>query len=344
MVLIDATYIHESGGKTLLEYFVSGVLDQKYNFILLLDKRLDAEFVIRVPPNKIFWVNSSEKDRFLIYNKLKKQITSVFCFANVPPPIFLPKIKVFILFHNSLILSSIFETNSHSFKSKLFFIIRRQYIKFLNCENYKWIVQTDIMNISLTNALNITPSSVLTLPFYSKGLAKSKKEKSMTNPRFLYVADGVPQKNHLKLFEAWRILFFKYNLSFELSVTLPKRFVNLHRYISELVNEGIPIKNYGRCDKQLLSTLYSDINYFIFPSLSESFGLPLLEAAEAGCQILASDLPYVYEVIKPSATFDPNCADDIAKAIFMLSRNIDLPATEVVINDKRDKIINLLFN
>jgi glycosyltransferase involved in cell wall biosynthesis len=56
-----------------------------------------------------------------------------------------------------------------------------------------------------------------------------------------------------------------------------------------------------------------------FPSLSESFGLPLAEAMAAGCPIVASDLPYAHEVAGPAAAyFDPRDPRSIAQVILSL--------------------------
>ena len=53
----------------------------------------------------------------------------------------------------------------------------------------------------------------------------------------------------------------------------------------------------------------------IFPSLEESFGLPLIEAVDMGLDVISSDLDYVYEVINPSLTFNANDAQSIADTI-----------------------------
>jgi glycosyltransferase involved in cell wall biosynthesis len=39
--------------------------------------------------------------------------------------------------------------------------------------------------------------------------------------------------------------------------------------------------------------------------LTESLGIGLIEGAQAGLAIVASDRPYVFELVEPSLTFDP---------------------------------------
>jgi glycosyltransferase involved in cell wall biosynthesis len=54
-----------------------------------------------------------------------------------------------------------------------------------------------------------------------------------------------------------------------------------------------------------LRALYSTARAFLFPSLAEGFGLPVLEALAAGTAVVASDLPVLREVAGNAATFVP---------------------------------------
>jgi glycosyltransferase involved in cell wall biosynthesis len=63
----------------------------------------------------------------------------------------------------------------------------------------------------------------------------------------------------------------------------------------------------------------------VFPSLMESFGLPLIEALDAGIPVAAPDLPYAREVLGDAGKyFTPTDATDLAAALEML---IDDPAS-----------------
>lgn len=61
--------------------------------------------------------------------------------------------------------------------------------------------------------------------------------------------------------------------------------------------------------------MYGQSRAAIYPSLFESFGLPLLEAKEAGLPVLASERDYVRDVIEPNITFDPLSPLSIARAV-----------------------------
>jgi glycosyltransferase involved in cell wall biosynthesis len=58
-----------------------------------------------------------------------------------------------------------------------------------------------------------------------------------------------------------------------------------------------------------------DSSAMIFPSLSESFGLPMLEAQANGISVIASELDFVRDVCLPSETFDPGSPISIARAV-----------------------------
>ena len=67
--------------------------------------------------------------------------------------------------------------------------------------------------------------------------------------------------------------------------------------------------------------LYSYIDYLIFPSLSESYGLPLIEARFNDVKIIASDLDFVYDVCQPFLVFDPYDTDDMYEKILPIIEN-----------------------
>ena len=74
----------------------------------------------------------------------------------------------------------------------------------------------------------------------------------------------------------------------------------------------------------MLRDAYLNSKFLIFPSLNESFGLPLIEATNMGCYTAASSLDYVDEIISPSIKFDPFSIKDISKAILECVNNRSL--------------------
>ncbi len=83
----------------------------------------------------------------------------------------------------------------------------------------------------------------------------------------------------------------------------------------------------GKLSDDALRRIYAEAVAFIFPSLAEGFGLPLVEAMAAGCQVIASDIPAFREIADKSVLlFDPYSVDDLAAAMRWCLENPQEPA------------------
>ena len=77
----------------------------------------------------------------------------------------------------------------------------------------------------------------------------------------------------------------------------------------------LKVENSGNLPLKQMKRLYAQAGALIYPSTFESFGLPLIEARQAGLVVLASELDYVRDVLDPDETFDPGSAVSIARAV-----------------------------
>lgn len=71
----------------------------------------------------------------------------------------------------------------------------------------------------------------------------------------------------------------------------------------------------GGVDDGALAWLYENCRLFVFPSLDEGFGLPVVEAALAGASMALSDIPAFRELAPGATTFDPRDTGSIAAAV-----------------------------
>ena len=71
----------------------------------------------------------------------------------------------------------------------------------------------------------------------------------------------------------------------------------------------------GNITRDKLNELYRKSSALVYPSAFESFGLPLIEARQAGIAILAGELDYVRDLVDPDETFDPASSVSIARAV-----------------------------
>jgi alpha-1,3-rhamnosyl/mannosyltransferase len=66
---------------------------------------------------------------------------------------------------------------------------------------------------------------------------------------------------------------------------------------------------------------------FLFPSLWEGFGIPLIEAMACGCPVLTSNVTCLPEVAGQAAVYvDPTSVEDIVSGIMRLECSGDLRA------------------
>lgn len=74
--------------------------------------------------------------------------------------------------------------------------------------------------------------------------------------------------------------------------------------------------HYIRVHDTVMKQLYKNAQVFVFPSLYEGFGLPILEAFSCGCPVVLSKSSSLPEVAGDAARyFDPNDAESIAGGI-----------------------------
>jgi len=76
------------------------------------------------------------------------------------------------------------------------------------------------------------------------------------------------------------------------------------------------IEELGYVDQKKLWPLYRSADVFVFPSLYESFGLPVLEAMACGTPVVCSRASCLPEIAGDAAEFfDPSSAEDLAGAL-----------------------------
>ncbi len=79
------------------------------------------------------------------------------------------------------------------------------------------------------------------------------------------------------------------------------------------------IEHYGYVDDEHLAKLYRCSIAFVYPSLYEGFGIPVLEAMSCGTVVVASNSSSLPEVVGDAGVlFDPYSTDDLAQALTLL--------------------------
>lgn len=337
MLLVDSVFINNGGGLVLLRHLVDYLESKFQNVFYLFDSRAEVYFK-NFPDLRKKYISNSLMERHFFYQKNKDKFDKVICFGNLPPTIRL-KAKALVYFHQPLFLEI---PQGFSFKNKFIYAIKQNILNYIKNNADIWLVQSENVKLEFSKKyLSGRAEKIVKLPFYPE-LNFSGYTVNRAMDSFLYVSNSSPHKNHYRLIESFCLAYDEVHKG-SLTVTVPDTDSNLCAFIQQKIDVGYPIKNVGFIDREKLTELYLGHEYFIFPSLAESFGLGLAEAIDGGCKIIASDLSYTYEVCEPSLVFDPISVASIQAAIVTAIKN-ELPYAKKLIENDLSKIMQLLVD
>lgn len=154
------------------------------------------------------------------------------------------------------------------------------------------------------------------------------KKYNIKDPYVLYVGSLYPHKNVENLARAVKLVENNKPLSL---VVVSSRNVFWDRFKSFLKKENLNdvVDLVGYVPDEELGSLYKQTEAFVFPSFSEGFGLPGLEAMSLGVPVLASNIPPFKEIYGDAVEyFDPrqpaNIAEIIEKVVSSKKANSEL--------------------
>ena len=318
-IFIHAPNIHQGGGFSLL-MTIFNQLPRSVKSVFTLDARMQVPEII-ASENDVRLIKPSVLQRFFAELWLVNNVASrdtVLCFGNLPP---LFKLRGYtVVFLQNRYLVEYVKLSGFSFKHRLRITMERWWLSRCMANVDEFVVQTPSMKI-LLEARIAGRISVHILPFVANNGGYTRKNsmseaKGKQKNNFLYVASGEPHKNHRRLVDAWCVMA-EQGLFPSLKLTVDCRyFPELCSWMTQKIEQyRLKINNVGSMPHTQVQQLYNQADALIYPSILESFGLPLVEARQAGLPILAPELDYVRDVVDPEQTFDPLSAISIAKAV-----------------------------
>lgn len=311
-LILYAPGVHAGGGAVLLKALLSA--SELPMLELILDTRSLSQ--IQVPVGvKTNWCSPSFISRLVAEFQLRRRVSAddiVLCFHGIPP--LLPSQGCSVVFvQNRLNLEASFSLfHTGTWRAAL----KRLLFRISSKNADKFIVQTPTMGLAVQRCLG-SAVPVKVLPFLDVTDIALKEEGATLNKcyDFIYVADGAAHKNHKALLSAW-ILLAQEGLRPSLVLTLGLRDQGLVNKIENVAKTNcLQIENVGTVSRERVYNLYRSTRALIFPSKVESFGIPLIEAAQFKLPIIASELDYVRDVCTPVETFNPDSPTSIARAI-----------------------------
>jgi len=236
------------------------------------------------------------------YVAWKYKATSLLAFGNfnlIPYPI-----KKKILIHHPYLVDdlALSKLPVHKYiaeKCKRFYF-RLQVMLF---KKNQYIAQTENFKNNLQSKFNLTNVQLIPNPitdkinFPNEATFKDilqRKSASLNEIKLLYVSRYYPHKNHDFLVDLAKKLS---QLDLKVSIIIT---VDINTLPSNLMNEithSDVLTNICEVEQQDLSQAYLDSHLCIFPSLTETFGNGLIEAAKFGLPIIAFDFPYITDVL-----------------------------------------------
>ena len=334
---IDARFVGPEGtglGKYTEKLILNlAKLDKKNEYSIFL--RSENWSFLKLPNNfkkvlaDIKWYSTEEQLKLSgIFSKEKLDLVHVPHF-NVPV---LYKGKFVVTIHD--LIHHQFSEQSASTKNFLMFKIKRAAYKTIIYSAVrraaKIIVPSNFVKKQVISAFNINPEKIIVTyeaaeeeyfgqhqnsKLKTQNLLKRLKIKT---PYIIYVGNAYPHKNLERLLDAFKILITRYSTLITNLVIVCPRDVFSERLNAEIAKRDLEskVKLCGYLESRDLKLLFNYAEAYVFPSLSEGFGIPGLNAMAADIPVVCSEIPTLKEIYQDAALyFDPESPNDIAGKI-----------------------------
>lgn len=228
----------------------------------------------------------------------------------------------FVVTIHDLIHHKFAETSATTKNTLMFKIKRFAYKKVIEHAIYKSqkiITPSNFVKEDIVQNFKVDPSKiVVTYESAEEEYEKTKNWSLATGNYLLYVGNAYPHKNLERLLDAFKLLTTNYKLPTTHLIIVSPRDVFFDRLQEEIKKRGlersVKIKEYLQAHE--LSELFQKATAYVFPSLSEGFGIPGLNALKSGLPLTASDIPVLREIYGNGAIyFDPESPQDMAQKI-----------------------------
>lgn len=320
-LVLSAFGIHMGGGYVLLKELISN--SGNVLRAAALDERLAADEVVPSDIPDVHFVKRSFVSRVLSSVRLASMTTPgdvLLCFNSLPP-LRRANGHVVLYVHSAHFVGA-HKGMPYALITRIRLAIERLWFKaYIGNANEIW-VQTGTVAELLRASYPCASIKVVPLideQLYAR-LVLGEREvspdmASHSDITFFYPADAVGHKNHLNLIRAW-VLLEKLGKRPRLVLTLrDSEWESITAQLGEFHSNALLIDNLGRLSRERVLEQFRASSALIFPSMAETFGLPLLEARALDVPIIASERDFVRDVCVPAQTFDPASPRSIAMAV-----------------------------
>lgn len=296
-------------------------IDAKNDYVILLRKKYFSSLVLPKNWKKVLvdFRHYSFQEQFLLPGIISKENPDLVHFPHFNVPIFYNG-KYVVTIHDLLMHTQV-GLEATTLPASMYFIKRLAYKLVFNTAINKSLhiivpsmaVKDDLAKEykGISNKIYVAYEG---LDGNISGVAGTSDFKSKY---FVYAGNAYPHKNLKRLIQA--ILLLNLNRDQKVPLFIASARNSFTARVEKLITDlkaGDLVKLLGFVPDNGLGKLYKNAVGFVFPSISEGFGLPGLEAMNAGTLLLASDIPVFKEVYGKNAIyFNPLDFSSIEKSM-----------------------------
>lgn len=273
-------------------------------------------------PLRMLW------EQFVLPFQIKKHNIDLLYSTGHTKPFYCPAKSVLVIFDMQHI-------NQPEFFSSLFIFVVRLII-YISAKTADHIITiSDNSKSDILNHYNI-PSKSVTVTYLSankdifkKGNSKEIekiKDKYSIKGRYLYYgAASLPHKNHKRLLNVFKTVKAEHpDLQLVLTGARDYGEGSIFEHIKTLgLEEDVVLL--GWLPFEDVALIYSGAELFVFPSLHEGFGMPVLEAMYTETPVTCSDIEPLKEIVADGALlFDPLDEDSMKQSIVSILEDSEL--------------------
>jgi len=329
----------ETGGAlTILKQYYENALQDKQNewyFVISTPILLEQENIkiLRFPWIKKSWIYRLYFDLFIAHKIVAEyNIDEVLSLQNLIIPNINTKQTLYL--HQSLPFVEKRYSIIEDYKLWIYQNVISKMIYYSIKRANKVIVQTKWMKEACLRKVKVDAEKILiNKPNLNIKVKKHYYIENNKENLFFYPAGGMKYKNHQIIVEAAKKLreqnILNYRILFTLNGNENKWIKRLYTLVKQL---SLPIDFIGKLKLEEVYDYYSK-SILLFPSLIETFGLPLLEAKIHGCPIITSDHAFSHEILddyENALFFNPFNSDELAYHMGMLIKKVSIEKIERV--------------
>lgn len=253
----------------------------------------------------------------------KEKISHILCPYNTAPVFLPPSTNLILVVHDLIFLSSWSEIPpSHSLRQELGRLYRKVLLPHVIRRASRIITVSNYSRDLIARSFKISPSRITVIPnsVTAEWFAGEPLPFRSRNPYILTVTGDAPSKNLSSLIHAFSILKDSlvsafHGLKLRVVGVKPRSqpyFVSL----AEKYGVSPSVVFEGYVDQDSLINFYRQSLLFVLPSLSEGFGIPIIEAMASGTPVACSATTSLPEVLGDCGWyFDPRSPQLIAETM-----------------------------